>query len=358
MEDSKGSNEQQLRKRMLQELSCGNKYEASQLAISFIARKKKTLGPSGVSSSVFEAARLLIDNSASADAGTLLEWFIEDGAGEGFKFHVEEGQLTGDKYCDLDRLGKLLAGLAPELASPVVEKIYGPVHLAVLKKKVTGGLAQRLEQLERSWATLFETTKNWYAAYKASLRLHDTARAAKILDLWSKDGYASERPLYFGRALLQLLSENKVKQASDLLQHSIPLVGETGEEPDGGAVSAAMAVWHLALILTQLANLEEKPRVNKNKIFGIICQRYVGILEGIDPKLTVILEKAGTAVFDVRPPPQAAGPNPMAFIQSMLAGGPPQNDVVAPPSKAKPSIDMQALLQMMDQMQALKPKYS
>lgn len=343
---------------MLSELSVGNKYEASQLAISFVARKKKAFGHSGASALVFEAARLLIENGAAADAGTLLEWFIEDGAGEGYKFHMEEGQLTGDKYCDLDRLSQLLAGLTPELASPVVEKIYGPVHLGILKKKLSGGLAQRLELLERNWATLFEVTKNWYSAYKASLRLQDTARAAKILDHWSNEGYASERPLFFGRALLQLLSENKVKQASELLRHSTPLVAESGEEPPGGSVSAAMGVWHLAIILTQLANLEEKPRVNKMKIFGIICQRYVGILEGIDPKLTVILEKVGTAVFDVRPPPQAAGPNPMAFIQSMLAGGSaPQNDVAAP-TNAKPSIDMQALLQMMDQMEAMKPKYS
>jgi len=80
----------QLAEKVVAEVNNGHSYEALQLMQSFIARKKKLLGRKETSAMVFYGAGLLVDNGAPADAGTLLVWFIEDGAGDDFNFHMEE----------------------------------------------------------------------------------------------------------------------------------------------------------------------------------------------------------------------------------------------------------------------------
>ena len=115
------------------------------------------------------------------------------------------------------------------------------------------------------------------------------ARAAKILDLWSNEGYATEKHLFFARAVLQLLSDGKIAKASEFLLVSAKYV----EIPENSKCvnTAAVAVWNLATILTNLAALPPKQRVEPTKIFTIIAQLYFPLLSKIDHKLIDLLEK-------------------------------------------------------------------
>jgi hypothetical protein len=183
----------QLKEKILAEIAAGHSYEALNYAQSFVARKRKHLGKNATSALVFYGAQLLVDNGAASDSGTLLAWFIEDGAGEDFLFHLEDRAIVDKEiYCDVQRISDLLLNLSIEQSAPIVTKIYGPVHKAILNKKKikkNGPLSKRLEALEKKCADSFEQTKDWLSAYKAVLRLEasDMSRAANILDLWSSE---------------------------------------------------------------------------------------------------------------------------------------------------------------------------
>lgn len=282
----------QLKEKILAEIAAGHSYEALNYAQSFVARKRKHLGKNATSALVFYGSRLLVDNGAASDAGTLLAWYIEDGAGDDFLFHLEDRAIVDKEiYCDAQRISEMLTGLTLEQTSPIVSKIYGPVHKAILNKKKikkNGPLSKRLETFEKKCADTFESTKDWLSAYKAVLRLEasDMARAANILEMWSHDGYATEKPLFFARAVLQLLSDGKTAKASELL-----LVSAKYVEGEDGQSMPNIAVWNLATILTNLALLPPRPRVDPTKIFRIIAELYFPMLIKIDAKLIDLLEK-------------------------------------------------------------------
>lgn len=341
-------------KRMTEEIEANHPYEASQLAISFIARKRKILGHNGCSLLVFHGCGILISKGASADAGTLLEWYIEDGAGDEYKFHIEEKELNNKNYCDLQRLSDLTSKLAPEVASPCVEKIYGPIHLALIKKNYTKGssLRKRVKSLELGWLTMFQATKNWYSAYKSAVRLDDMKTAANILNLWSLEGYLTEKPLFFARASLQLLADGKVMESATLITNSTQFLEDFDNETEN--LSSAYAVWHMVIILTNLAKMESKPRVDKQKIFGIITQRYDAILVSIDNKLSQLLEKVGARCYGIKPA-GASGPGAMSFLQNMFGNGQVQKSQSNDKKLTGPGgMDMNAMMSMLSNIQNAK----
>ncbi len=65
------------------DLTEGRTYEASQLCMSYIARKKDTLGKKGISDLIFHIAGYFCTNNGHSDAGTIIQWYIEDGASRG-----------------------------------------------------------------------------------------------------------------------------------------------------------------------------------------------------------------------------------------------------------------------------------
>ena len=289
----------------------------------------------------------------------MLLWFIEHGAGDDYKFHFEEGAIESGKYCDIQRLSELLNTVEPVKASAIVDKIYSPLHFVSVKKNISkGDLAKRLENLEGIFANIFEIKKDWYNAYKSNLRLNKIEKSSQILDIWASEGYKNERPLFFARALLQLLADGQSAKASELLKYVEKMVRETGDEAPGGPSSASLAVWHLAFILTSLAAQEPKPRVDKARIFTVLADRYNTILSSLDGNLVTILEKVGLTTFKVRPSEERSGPNPMAFLQQMLSAGPGVG-MPAAPSKGSAKagggeLDMQMMMSMLNSMQNMK----
>lgn len=341
--------QKKLEQKVLAEINAGHPYEASQLAISFVARKKKSLGLNGTSATVFHAAKLLTSNNAAADAGILLKWFIEDGAGDDYIFHMEDGTLSANNYCDIQRLLDLLTAAKRDAAAIVVEQIYGPVHVAKAKKNVqSSALSKRFESLEKLMADLFEESKNWLSAYKSVVRLGDMPRLSKLLEAWAAQGHESEKPLFFGRAVMQLLSEGQIIKANQFLSVSKNLI----KEEDTSSKAANLAVWHLSIILAELAALEPHPRVDKPKIFGIARQRYEYLLEAIDPKLNQLLEKIGAACYGVKPN-QQSGPNPMALLQTMFGGAPEPEQAVTSNNKKQqqPKLNMNEIMAMIKSME-------
>ena len=195
-------------------------YEALQYLQSFVARKKKTLGPSGTSLAVFHGAKVLCQRpvgSGPHDAGVALAWFMESED----LFHLCEGAPKKDDYCDTQRLLDLLTGLAAADAEPVVSNVYNVLHQVVLKsgllfgRKANKAVIERMSKLDNLFADVLEKTEMWRMAYKVVLRLSDIPRAANILNRWadSPSTYKYEKPLFFARAILTLLADRKIDQA-------------------------------------------------------------------------------------------------------------------------------------------------
>jgi len=346
------------------DLTEGRTYEASQLCMSYIARKKDTLGKKGISDLIFHIAGYFCTNNGHSDAGTIIQWYIEDGASRDHKFTFPNGEITAESPCDIKKLTDLLVSLKPVDAAGIVNKVCGPVHMTVLKETsktgVSAPLASRMELLERNFAKIFEASLNWFNAYKCNLRLNNIERAANNLDSWSKEGYLSERPLFFGRAVLELLSTGAIEKAAELVKHSNAYINNEPAE-GGGPSAAAYAVWHAALIASGLASMEPKPRVDKYRIFSILNERYRNILGNVDYRLVTLFDKVGESCFNVvRPESQH---NPFSFLQSMLANtsskGGAYSDFVPPkPGQGglPAGLDMNMMLNMINSMQDTKPK--
>lgn len=351
----------QLREKMVKAIQDSQPYEALQLAESYVARKKKSLGRNVTSALVFHACGVLMENGASSNAGSLLSWFIEDGAGDDYYFKLEERELIGDLYCDAKRLQELLGTVTAEVAFPLVEKIYGPIHKLILKKPIDkrGALWQRLQDLELNWINIFEETRNWNSAYRAIVRIGDMDRASRILHSWSQDGFRSEQPLFFARAVLQLLADGHVTKSADLITFSSAYISESDILP-GDPRAAALGIWHFALILSNLAAMEPRPRVDKVKVFGILTERYYQLIARVDPKLVSLFEKIGQNSFGVK---SAASeqPNPMAALfQNMLSPQPQpaaakKKKAIAPAGGGLPEgFDLNAMMSMMSKLQGSK----
>jgi hypothetical protein len=355
----------QVEAKMAAELKDNHPYEALQYVQSFVARKKKGLGQANTSAVVFHGARQFAASDASSSAGTLLQWFIEDGAGLEYQF-----ALDASNYCDVQRVIDLLTPLSSAQAFPIVDLIYDPLHLYVAKSKAkkSAALIARLNQFEELSAKINVESGAFFRAFKSYLRLNKMNEAASTLNEWSKKGYASEKPLFFARAILYLLSENKTSAASELLEISKAHVEDnSGTEGvsagnGGGPESCPLAVWHLATILTELAAMPPLPRVDKTKLFGLLYGRYGPFLVQYDTKLLEFLTKAGEHVFgfslQAQQPNRATAPaatpsNPMAMLQGLLAGGAggPGGNGAAP---GKGGMDMGQMMSMMNKMKGAK----
>ena len=322
----------QIEGKMRAELSDGHPYEALQYVQSYVARKKKALGQATTSTVVFHGANELIVSGASSSAGTLLKWFIEDGAGADFSFLLSMDELNSSNYCDVQKVIDLLTALTSEQAFPIIDIIYDPLHLlaAKTKGKKPASVIARLDQFEALSARINLESGVYFPSFKSFLRLNKIQEASNVLLQWSSKGYPSEKPLFFARALLFLLSEGKKTAASELLECSKGHIEDNVSTQGGGAESAPLAVWHLAYTLTELAAMPPLPRVDKTKLFGILYGRYGPFLIQYDTKLLEFMTKAGEAVFQFSlqqqqqarggpPPPQQ--PNPMAMLQGLLGGG-------------------------------------
>lgn len=361
----------QLEEKLGQELREQHVYEALQYVQSFIARKKKILGVRGTSTAVFLSAKTLLSGvnydsaesttaslTLAATAGTLLKWFIEEGAGLDYQFRLYPDQLNSVQYCDVQNLQEFLSALDIRTAGPVVDAIYNPLHVLVAKSKVKkhSHLSQRITKLEVFFAGVLQNSKRWLSAFKSYIRLQNAEKAAEVLNQWSAEGYATEKAIFFGRGLLYLLSENKAVLAKELLHASLQYIEDnTGaDKVAGGPSSTALAVWHVAVILTDLANFPPMPRVDKTKLFGLLHRRYGAFFVQVDVKLLEVFLKAGEACFNyVLENPADNTPSPMAMLQSLLTGGASNKPTGnGRPNRPSPTggLDIEALMSMMNKM--------
>eukprot|EP01039_Chlorochromonas_danica_P007968 gene7968-8789_t len=371
----------QLEEKVLAELqgpsvSSINAYEALQYVQSFVARKKRALGSAGTSRAVFHGVKLLVnlgnqksdrtidEHALAITAGSLLKWFIEDGAGRDYSFHLHMEQINAEQYCDIQHLLQLLENLDVKMAGPIVDTIYNPVHVLLTKSKIkrNSPLQKRLNKLEIVFADVLLRYKRWLGAFKSYARLNDAEKVAEVLNQWTAEGYPSEKPLFFARGILQILADNKASLAKDLLHCCQPHVQDNiaAGGKAGGPLSVSLAVWHLATILTDLVNFPPMPRVDKTKLFGLLYQRYGPLLHQLDPRLLELFLKAGEHHCNFRLESENSAPNPMAMLQSLLSGGAPPatgpsaQGGRAPPATGPGGMDLQAMMQIMNRLQSLK----
>jgi hypothetical protein len=363
-----------------QELDQQNIYEALQYVQSFIARKKKIMGSEGVSSAVFTGAKLLlqassIDPSVRGNVtGSLLKWFIEEGAGADHPFRLLD--TNGNAPCDTANLLELVHGLNDVSAGTLVSIIYNPIHLLLTRRKIKAksSLEKRVKKLETFFANAFLNSKQFLAAFKSFSRLEEAQGIVETLKRWSAEGYTSEVPLFFGRALLALLADGKLSLATAVLQLSAPLIpdnigGALGPSKGGGALSSSLAVYHVSVILTDLAGLPPHDRVNKPRLFVLLFNRYGPLIQQLDLKLFEALVRTGELLFNFESPERAqqaqAPSGPFAMLQQMMRGGmspppaPTTGSQVAAGGRAQqqeqaPPLDFNSMLRVLSSMNQQK----
>ena len=367
----------QLDAKMTLELENNHPYEALQYVQSYVARKKKLLGPNNTSLIVFHGASRLVMTKASSSAGTLLKWYIEDGAGIDFTFQIDSN--NDNNFSDLKRLIDLLEPLSSLEAFPIVDSIYSPLHLLVVHHQkhnnntsIKSSSLQQLHRLEELCAKIFLDSHKYYHSFKSYIRLSNYELASTVLLNWSMTGYATEKPLFFGRGILYLLSEGKIEAAGSVLKHSTPHLADnisstsaSVSEP-GGADSTAYAVWHVSTIVTELTMMPVMPRVDKHKLFSILYDLYEPVLSHIDSKLVDMLNRIGEQLFQFTPPANSsssanngsqASANPMSLLQGLLGGsqkGPRMDGGGGSKGANTPGLDMDAILSMMNKMQNIR----
>ena len=77
----------------------------------------------------------------------------------------------------------------------------------------------------------------------------DIERAATILNDWAKDAFKYEKPLFYARAVLTLLSERRIEQAALMVKYGAEyLKNDENVDPPrpGDEDSAQLAAWHLS----------------------------------------------------------------------------------------------------------------
>ena len=363
----------QLDSKMALELESNHPYEALQYVQSYVARKKKLLGANNTSQIVFHGANRLVKANASSSAGTLLKWYIEEGAGTDYTFQIDASNKD-NSFSDLQRLISLIEPLSSHEAFPIIDSIYSPLHLLVVQhQKHTPSInssSSLLKRLEELYAKIFLDSHKFYHSYKSYIRLSSYEEAATVLSQWSLTGYATEKPLFFGRGILYLLSEGKIGAAASVLKYSTAYLTDntssTGDSEPGGADSTSYAVWHVATILTELANMPVMPRVDKHKLFSILYDLYGPVLSHIDSKLVDMLNRVGELLFQFTPPANSSSSgsqssaNPMSLLQGLLGGGANKGSRVdgnggkGAAAANTPSIDMDAILNMMNKMQNIR----
>ena len=267
--------------------------DATMYAKSFLARKKITLGSKGVSTLAFKFSSFLSDHSAGAPAaGTFLEWFIDEGSFHVETKHAKESVLF--KWCDLETTTTLLEEMPVDRRQSIVAKIYSPLHKSLAKRRITtpqqqqtinSSLHERLDKLEQTFANLFEESEDWLHAFEAVLRFKvpDIARAARILDKLS-DESKSEKPLFFGRAVLKLMAQGHADKAATMLGASAAYVDRTT------ASGSSLAVLALAAALTPLAGAvaaapEQRPSAQQQEAFVALATPARAMLQRVDLKL-------------------------------------------------------------------------
>jgi hypothetical protein len=88
--------------------------------------------------------------------GALLNWFIEDGAGSEYIFHLYTEQVNKEHYCDAHSLLELFNTFESEHADPIENIFYDPLHVLLANSKIKkpSPLAQRINKLEIYFANL------------------------------------------------------------------------------------------------------------------------------------------------------------------------------------------------------------
>ena len=274
-------------------LAGGRHDEAVIYSKSFITRKRIALGQKGISTLVFKFAALLSDsNDGTAASGAFLEWFIDEG-----EFHVEthprESVLF--QWCDVEATTALLEEMPVGRRHSIVSKIYSPLHKSLARKRISSpqqqsqneSLHERLDKLEQTFANLFEESEDWLHAFEAVLRFKkpDILRAARILDKLS-DESKTEKPLFFGRAVLKLVAQGHADKAATMLDASASYLNrDTASSASLAVFSLAAAIAPLAAGVAAEAAQQRPPTAQQQEAFVATAAPARAMLQGVDSKL-------------------------------------------------------------------------
>jgi hypothetical protein len=298
------------------EIQRGQAYEGLQYVQSLIARKKKLMSGDTASLLVFKGCEMLAKGNKAGYAGTLLEWFMNGGAGEDKSFHIQEK----DGYSDVVRLTDLLKKLPHSDGEEIIAPIYQMIEPKVYNMdKFSDKDKTAVQAMRRAWVDAFEAGKNWFAGFTSSIALGDTVRAVSICDKWAKTGYKTEYPLFFARASLYLFADyGTSRTAIGFVKDSTSFVETKAKE--GHSSPLTIACWHAAVMLSDLASTPPNTNLDKAGIFTYISEQYRDKLAEGDPKLVSMLDRIGSKLFGVKPKVDPNAFNPMGMLSSMMGG--------------------------------------
>jgi hypothetical protein len=255
-------------------------YDAQQFAQSYLARKF----PAGSGYDVFVKFALAIDIILAfgygSDAATLFNWF-------------QNRYMT--KYSD-DDIASALEGIClqlrkskPDCAGQFASLIYSEVISFIMSRESVGNKVylDSVAQIKSTLAEALLGAQLYQPAVSIFLRCDDIISVVETLNNWAAAGSDAEYPLYFARATVKLLCDNRRISASQLVKLSERHIDQYCRIHGKQSAALSLAVWHFSVILCDLINLATKVASIEEKaaIYRHVSRRYLGIVNKVDPDL-------------------------------------------------------------------------
>jgi hypothetical protein len=304
-----------LEEKLSQALREGRSYDAMQYAQSFLARKRAgsvLAGPAALTHCLF-AVRRFLSLGFPSEGGELLRWAIANK-------YFEEG-------LDVEHIADALAQLAGVLSEAKAEaagqlaKTAARDLLEVMDRHGRSSteaalLRNPVHALRSVLAETLGSIESWHLAVDVLYLGDDMAALSRALLGLASQGGRCELPLFFARAVLQLLSNGRVEAADSLLAEGAHII----EARESNRNSMTIAVWHFVVMLVDLiVRGKSLPPKERQNIYRLLSEKYQSIVQDVDSKL---VDLAGDIAQDQGLVSRAvAAPSSTGGLLGQLRGG-------------------------------------
>lgn len=311
--------DEDLEEKLSRALREGRPYDASQYAQSFLARKRAgsvLAGPASLTHCLF-AVRRFLSLGFPSEGGDLVRWavanrYFEEGLDAD---HVADGlaQLAGIlSEAKAEAAGQLAKCAARDLLEVMNRRGRSPAEAALLREPVRA--------LRGALAEALGSVGSWRDAVDVLQPGDDMVSLSRALLGHAEQGARCELPLFFARAVLELVGDGRLDSADALLAEAEGIV----EARQTNRNSMTIAVWHYVVILVDLLVRGKALTMKERKsVYRLLSEKYHTIVQDVDPKLAdlaaSVAEEQGLASPTASAHPFSGG----GGLGGMLGGGNP-----------------------------------
>lgn len=337
LEDKQKLLEDKLIEKIHEELKINSSYEAMLYIQTFIGRKKRLLTNLNCCKLILCSIKLFIELEEYYYAGVLYDWMLYLNTLDINTFN-EIFQLTLN----------LISNISKNKSNEFIQNIFQPLSNYIDNNNNFNNFEKTkyLYQLNQKCGELFEITKKWRDAKNSYLSIGDITSVARVVHLWSEEGYQYEYPLFFARTYLSFLVNRLIPQATAFFRaatddyldsYEFTLQHEQEQQLQQSQQSLQVqqvqihnkyySIWQMCIIINDLLGLMDTPsiatKINPAKIYQLVLSKFEKILKFYDENLYQMAVIIGHKVFHI-PEDQSNSlnnaPNPMQMISKLFGG--------------------------------------